>query len=759
MILVYLLYRGNRVPLYINPFSKVRRIKYIIREKLSIDVNSMKLLFGGKVLQNSQVLDTVGIKKECCIIVMGKKLLHNSSVQNSRKRYYYIYICTDNKKVFVTLSAKINGAELLHSNSNGVLFRTDKVSKHEIKIVAQYKISHFYGKIIREIEKRLKVTVDKLGKQSVNCELYEQTVPIDIYYFPIITDIQRDYIEEKEKLDEQSIRYISGDKVVMNIVEEIDYKSYGYYFDEFNIKELERIYSKKYTIKTEKEQFIKIDKNIDINRLQHVVDYGYCTKNHYIVKPIVPLVFFVNSVLALEENINFKSFGKVTICEEVGEYNKICCSRCNVKLDKWKYYNGPYCKNCYEIEIENDFKHNRLTNKMVKFFLKGTKKKSPMKYKEIGEVTKCPSCTNEYIVMSEYREEYNDNYVPNVTILGKKMEVSYAKEYQLNRIKCLNCENDYCKKCSKIGYHTGYTCKEWILYEKSGKCVYCKDVVEKGSNICSSEKCKHYKQCTVEDEVECGHYNYGFDKYPLCLKCENIEDEQCTICTDKLYRKPCIKLDCNHVFHLKCIENTVKKGDSTNYITLKYFHCNICYFRISHEYFDKHIDKISKINCAMEKKTEKYIEYEQIKENVDRVRDKVRFYNCEECGKLYLSGPADCQEEAEEIERSYLCRKCGTIGESTCKKHKQKYIFYKCFYCCNVAVWDCDFACFCEPCHSAYCDNRNYKPIPCPGKKECILGIEHPKNDKKTKFALGCSMCLPTNFKSKLRWIYSNNRF
>jgi E3 ubiquitin-protein ligase MYCBP2 len=87
--------------------------------------------------------------------------------------------------------------------------------------------------------------------------------------------------------------------------------------------------------------------------------------------------------------------------------------------------------------------------------------------------------------------------------------------------------------------------------------------------------------------------------------------------------------------------------------------------------------------------------------------------------------------------------KGAAYGTTFCKKHQEKFIDFKCRYCCSVALFFC-FGThhFCDPCHKKAYELRKKaeKDLKqCKGKDKCPLKIDHPPNGK--EYALGCGLC------------------
>ena len=107
------------------------------------------------------------------------------------------------------------------------------------------------------------------------------------------------------------------------------------------------------------------------------------------------------------------------------------------------------------------------------------------------------------------------------------------------------------------------------------------------------------------------------------------------------------------------------------------------------------------------------------------------------------------------IKEDLRCPKCISdelgFGQSTCPKglHGDKYIDYKCRFCCNIALYVCFAGThMCDSCHKKACKQtlnfyRNESDIKCSNPHgKCPLGIrDHVQAWKTPSFSLGCSLC------------------
>ena len=113
-----------------------------------------------------------------------------------------------------------------------------------------------------------------------------------------------------------------------------------------------------------------------------------------------------------------------------------------------------------------------------------------------------------------------------------------------------------------------------------------------------------------------------------------------------------------------------------------------------------------------------------------------------------------------------MCKDCLLkeigAGQTTCAKHGDIQIDWKCMYCCSTALFRCFGTHFmCEPCHSSY--NWGIMPLhDCHGVN-CPLGVAHPPphNDPKKGgvFPLGCGICRSEKLELINKYKELNNGF
>jgi len=146
----------------------------------------------------------------------------------------------------------------------------------------------------------------------------------------------------------------------------------------------------------------------------------------------------------------------------------------------------------------------------------------------------------------------------------------------------------------------------------------------------------------------CGHVCLGFFGEQNCLPClekdcldkynkENqvkipndcTSDQYCHICwSEELAAKPCIWLDCQHVFHLDCIMKKVKGRWFSPRIVFGFLNCPECKLKISAAYcpeLTKETTEIVAFEKLVMKKALERAKFEGI-DKEERLKDPADYY-------------------------------------------------------------------------------------------------------------------------------------
>jgi hypothetical protein len=151
------------------------------------------------------------------------------------------------------------------------------------------------------------------------------------------------------------------------------------------------------------------------------------------------------------------------------------------------------------------------------------------------------------------------------------------------------------------------------------------------------------------------------------------------------------------------------------------------------------------------------------------------FYKCVDCKLPYCGGLVSCAAEMEIDVEQLRCQSCSFnklapvpapapeqkeapvsnmklfpdgSPNMRCLDHGYKYAVFKCDSCCKMATYDCMWNHYCDRCHDIASQPKDF---PCPGEKDCPLGIKHPPNlpapyngkeHSPVPFVLGCLKCI-----------------
>jgi hypothetical protein len=747
MITIYLLYSGKKILYSVDPFVYISTIKLEIRTRFNLEYDTIKLLFGGKILSDVDTLEKVGVTKECTLNVIGSLNSNINTNINTNTN-------TNDLKHCLIL-------ELVKPTSNIVqkpiwLSQISKIKKYVI-----CKTDKKYTLIINGYT----INMDFINNKAHTLEKIRKCDQIikKHHYFPILTDIQTKIIKSlfetsnkkskshdiKCKLINKTVSELIGNQLSSDLINEFDQKMNDFKKIDDNL--LMFMYNT-YNNTNILSKYYLVNKKIPtIQNLNMLTTRCYNSNN---ITLLVPFSDYDNVRIVthlLKNNYKFNNLDNLNNLENFTNITTLCNS-CKkyilIDLDIKKIESENYycCDDCCATSIINSSQETFDT------------------YVREQNLTKCPNChinveliPNEPSNMLIKKCDRNNNLDPDHSV----------EFYCTNRYLCSYCKKDFCVHCNKTPYHNNFTCEHYTDYMRSEKCKYCLDPMYNITE-CENEICKLNKTMCETHITSCGHNNYGITDYELCLVCENKDtyEEICGVCvTDKLHEKPCIKLDCGHIFHLDCIK-TRSSINPTDNITTNHTHCPTCFFRISHGYLQNDIDNYQTLNKTVESLTEIFIKNNNLSDPIKDITPKLIFHKCTKCSDVYLKGLADCQlinnaenpdnpdnpDNPNNIKNTMLCPKCDIIGKHTCPLHSSEYIIYKCDFCCSPSVWKCSSGYYCQPCHKMA---NNIKRHTCLGKGKCPLLMDHPcaSTEKQVSFPIGCSLCLPEDFKLHLKWL------
>lgn len=149
------------------------------------------------------------------------------------------------------------------------------------------------------------------------------------------------------------------------------------------------------------------------------------------------------------------------------------------------------------------------------------------------------------------------------------------------RVRCRDCNKNFCSQCDIEPYHLGYSCEAWKEYQDAVKCRFCGDAIlqqleglgEAFKDVCHKAECQSQIAESCVKMKECGHACKGFNGEEECLPCLNAEcvklnpeltnecdeDEYCIICyATGLGDQPSVQFGCKHMFHVECIMEKIR---------------------------------------------------------------------------------------------------------------------------------------------------------------------------------------------------------
>jgi len=339
------------------------------------------------------------------------------------------------------------------------------------------------------------------------------------------------------------------------------------------------------------------------------------------------------------------------------------------------------------------------------------------------------------------------------------------------RLRCRDCNTEFCAQCSAVPYHSGFLCDEWKAYGQSKHCRFCGEVVHGAASVCGSDECreKEKKACTAI--LRCGHHCCGIKGERTHLPClaedcpdadkaaslpgGQAGDEFCAICyVEDIRSAPCIRLDCGHIMHYDCVVQKIRARWPASRITFGFLECPLCKQLMHHKSIEAELAPCLAIKKDVEEKALRRLRELGLMNSDDIVKPggpyyqkpleyamhRFSYFMCYKCKKPYYGGERVCEgDQVREYDpKELLCAGCCEFSAQTsCPIHGNDYIEWKCRFCCNVAVYFCwGTTHFCEMCH-----RKPSEMVHTPRDKlpKCTCKIKHPPNGE--EFLLGCALC------------------
>ena len=74
---------------------------------------------------------------------------------------------------------------------------------------------------------------------------------------------------------------------------------------------------------------------------------------------------------------------------------------------------------------------------------------------------------------------------------GSAITKTAAKHMSQHRVRCNECENNFCKSCKVEPYHIGFTCSQHVKQKNQRKCKFCQCNIRGDKVICTKRRCKN----------------------------------------------------------------------------------------------------------------------------------------------------------------------------------------------------------------------------------------------------------------------------
>lgn len=334
-----------------------------------------------------------------------------------------------------------------------------------------------------------------------------------------------------------------------------------------------------------------------------------------------------------------------------------------------------------------------------------------------GKVSVCPNCQLEFILEPETTAGITKDQQ------GRKIPPKALECLRLNRCNCPKCHSVFCNKCKKIPFHEGYTCEEQKLIDMGNVCRFCgepitnkkrKDLAHK---ICKKKECKAIFKKACHSMLPCGHPCCGTTKETTHFGCAICDESYCVVCGEICSTQPSITQKCGHKAHLNCVVRQFEVAKDTGLIQMPKCGMPGCNCIPSHPLIQEQSDHWETIHKEIETLIKQYIILEHVDQEAavtnhesefhgnsyEFAKNRFLFYMCEKCNHPYFGGHKECGIEDEQEGDEYVCSRCNRVGLQKCPTHGEEGMVYKCYWCCNQAVWFCLRG-------NHYCDECHKKP-------------------------------------------------
>ena len=200
---------------------------------------------------------------------------------------------------------------------------------------------------------------------------------------------------------------------------------------------------------------------------------------------------------------------------------------------------------------------------------------------------------------------------------GEPLSAAALREYNLNRVRCHECDTVFCCACQSVPFHAGYeSCDAFALAESGRHCRWCETKLsdkniwaaadhEAIEDTCTEEECLAFAAAScVKKHEDCGHNCGGVRDEATCLpclKCAELDDDYCSICyTDALGAMPVLKLGCGHYVHEHCMKQklAVRWGESPK-IGFAFLECGECRATIEQPHLEALLAPIMKLRSKV----------------------------------------------------------------------------------------------------------------------------------------------------------------
>lgn len=147
-------------------------------------------------------------------------------------------------------------------------------------------------------------------------------------------------------------------------------------------------------------------------------------------------------------------------------------------------------------------------------------------------LVQCPSCACQYEVMAPTADALVQ--APHHDANGRELSVVSREHYAKARVRCPQCNVEFCSECNRTPYHLGLTCDMVSRREKSTVCRFCENLTGSDADVCTSQECVEKAATACQEVMQCGYRCCGMvGEREAGAECVGCLRGDCATCRNK----------------------------------------------------------------------------------------------------------------------------------------------------------------------------------------------------------------------------------